>query len=740
MNKIGFLGMIALAGVLLGLSRPGSCQTSSDPGADNSSGDRLEEIVVTAQRRSENLQNVPIAITVVQGEDLAKSNFQQISDLQYLVPSLQYNPSSGGAFQIRGVGTQSFDFSSEQSVSVVVDDVVIDTQRDPGLIGLGDVQQVDVLRGPQGTLFGKNATSGVVAITTTKPILDQWSASVGASYGERNDRNVTGMVNIPMGATMALRVSVFEDGQDGYGTYTNNNTRLGTFHEEGARAKWLFEPTDDLEMLVIAEYARHTDNNAPTLISASPSIMAASAASGAVVSPNNVNDADPYTAATDSKSEGVSLRVNYKFGAQTLTSITAYHRFTTSGDDPVDAAPTALYLPFNIDEISTNKISQEVRLASPTGQFLEYVVGLYYDRLSLASTQEQWGTLGQSLPDDVFLAVTGAAGTSTNEDLFNTTNESKAVFGQAKLNFTNEFNVSLGARFTHDNNGQSYGFVTVPTSFVTLPIFAAPDQSAGSVSHNNISYSIKPTYAFAPNLMAYLSYATGYKGPGVAFVSSIYDPYKAETVRSYEVGMKSEWFDQRVRLNADIFREDYTDFQAQTYVQLPGGPGVFIIGNAGGLRSEGVEADITFRASSSLSLNGGITYAHSYFTNYVDGPSVYTNFPLTDAPRLEGNVAADYRYPVSNGYEITAHTNYAYRTQVYTVIAAPYSIVPGYGILGGRIGIAPRSGPWQVDIYGRNLLNRHFSAGAQEVAGLGILSSISQDEFRTVGVEARYSF
>jgi iron complex outermembrane receptor protein len=739
-NNISLLGMIALAGVLIGLPRPGSCQTSSDPGA-NSSSDRLDDIVVTAQRRNENLQNVPIAITVVQGEDLAKSNFQQISDLQYLAPSVQFNPGSGGTFQIRGVGTQSYDFSNEQSVSVVVDDVVIDTQRDPGLIGLVDVQQVEVLRGPQGTLFGKNSTSGVIAITTAKPVLDEWSATVSASYGERNDRDVTGIVNIPMGATMALRLSAFEDGQDGYGRDTVYDTRIGTFHEEGARAKWLFEPTEDLEMLLLAEYAKHTDNSVPILTSASPPTVAAVAAAGTAVGSNNVNDADPYTASIDSQSEGVSLRVNYKLGAQTLTSISAYHRFTTVGDAPVDAAPTALYLPINIDVIHTNKISEEIRLASPTGQFLEYVAGLFYDRLSLNSTQQQWGTLGSTLPDDVYLAVTGAAGTNTNEDLFNSTNESKAVFGQIKLNFTNQFNLSLGARYTHDDNGQSFGFVTIPTSFVTVPLFAAPALSSGSVSHNNISYSIKPTYAFTPNLMAYLSYATGYKGPGVAFVSSIYDPYKAETVKSYEAGVKSEWFDQRVRLNADIFREDYTDFQAQTLVFLPGGgPGVYIIGNAGGMRSQGVETDITFRATSSLSLNGGITYAHSYFTNYVDGTSTYTNFPLTYAPRLEGNVAADYRFPVSSQYDVTAHANYSYRTQVYTVIAEPYSIVPGYGLLGGRIGFAPHSGPWQVGVYGRNILNKHFSSGSEQLGGVGTLSSTSLDEFRTIGVDARYSF
>jgi len=158
------------------------------------------------------------------------------------------------------------------------------------------------------------------------------------------------------------------DGQNGFGRYSVYDSKLGTFHEEGARAKWLLEPTEALDMLLIAEYAHHTDNSTPTLISAaSPSIAAASAAAGAVIGPNNVNSADPYTSSTDNSSEGVSLRVNYKFGGETLTSVTAYHRFTTTSDAPVDAAPTALYLRINIDVIHTNKVSEEIRLASPTG-------------------------------------------------------------------------------------------------------------------------------------------------------------------------------------------------------------------------------------------------------------------------------------------------------------------------------------------------------------------------------------
>jgi len=157
-----------------------TAQTDASPAAqDAAQPHALEEVVVTAQRRAENLQVVPISVTVITGKTLEESNFQSVTDLQYLVPGVTYDPTQGSAFQIRGVGSESFDFSNEKSVSLVVDDVVMDGQRDNGLTGLQDIKSVDVLMGPQGTLFGKNATSGVISITTNDPVLDTWSAKAG---------------------------------------------------------------------------------------------------------------------------------------------------------------------------------------------------------------------------------------------------------------------------------------------------------------------------------------------------------------------------------------------------------------------------------------------------------------------------------------------------------------------------------------------------------------------------------
>jgi iron complex outermembrane receptor protein len=212
----------------------------------------LDQIVVTAERRQEKMQNVPISILSLSGEALQNSGYQSLTDLQYTTPGLTYDPTQGAAFQIRGVGSTSFDFSNAKSVNVVVDDVVMDAQRDLGITGLTDIERVDVLMGPQGTLFGKNSTSGVISITTVKPKLNEFSGKVYASYGERNDRTINGTVNIPLGHTAALRLSAFDVGQDGKGRYVTLNRNLGRVDEFGLRGRLLWQPIDDLEVILVA--------------------------------------------------------------------------------------------------------------------------------------------------------------------------------------------------------------------------------------------------------------------------------------------------------------------------------------------------------------------------------------------------------------------------------------------------------------------------------------------------------
>jgi iron complex outermembrane receptor protein len=741
------LGIFAACSTAALTANPACAQNTSpvaiDPAGAGSS--ELVEIIVTAQRRNENLQNVPIAVSVVQGAEIAQTNFREITDLQYMVPSLAFDPSNGGGFQIRGVGTQSFDFSNEQGVSIVLDDVVMDSQRSTGLIGLNDIDQVEVLRGPQGTLFGKNATAGVIGITTKKPVLNEFSANGSVSYGERNDHNVYGTINIPLGDTAALRISAFQEGQDGYGHFTVANTKLGTYREEGVRAKLLFEPSNDLEIMLLADYSHHWDDEWDMLIDSPPGITATSAANGAAIGVRNVNNADIFTDYTAIDDAGTSLHVNYTIGNQTFTSVTAYRYNGNRGNAPLDFVPTPLFVPYNVLDLQTHKFSQELRLASPTGQFFEYVAGLFYNDLKLYSTQLQLGEFGAPLPPNVYLAASGATNGPIGNNLavYDTDNRGEAAFGQVKFTFNEKFDLAAGGRLTHDNNSASTANVISnlgPAGYAFIPISNTPVPPFGTATNTNLSYRVSPQYHFNPQVMAYAAYSTGYKGPGVAFISGINDPYREETVKSYEVGVKSELFDRRLRLNADIFDEKYTDFQAQILTLVNNLP-IYLIGNAGGLTSKGVEGDLTFKPIQSLSLNGSVTYDEAYFTNYVDGPNIYTGNNLTNAPRWASSTAAEYTHPVGSGYQATVNANFYWRGETYTTIGDQAgSHVGGYGVLGSRLGFGPQQGSWHVGLYGRNLLDRYFPTGFFSNAPLGTGTLYNANARRTVGVYLDGSF
>jgi iron complex outermembrane receptor protein len=442
---------------------------------------------------------------------------------------------------------------------------------------------------------------------------------------------------------------------------------------------------------------------------------------------------------------GVSLHINYKLGNQTLTSVTAYRYDGNRNNNALDFVPSPLFLPINVQDVQIHKLSQEFRLASPTGGFFEYVAGLYYNDLKLYSTQFQLGALGATLPPNTYLSISGAANGPPGNDLelFHNDNRGTAAFGQVKFHFNEQFDLIAGGRVTHDNNSAAIANIVsnlAPRGSTIIPVSATPVPPSGTATDTNFSYRISPQYHFNSNIMAYATYSTGYKGPGVAFISGINDPYKAETVKSYEVGVKSELFDRHLRLNADIFDEQYKDFQAQIYKTINGLP-TFITGNAGGLASRGVEADFNFRPIQSLALNGAVTYDEAYFSDYVDGPNIYTGNNLTNAPRWASAAAIEYTRRAGAGYEVTANANYSWRSQTYAIIGDQTTThIGGYGLLGARIGFGSEEGRWHAGFYARNLLNRYFPTAFYLISGLGESQLYSPDARRTVGLFVNCSF
>ena len=760
---------------------------------DDSEG--LTDIVVTAQRRAEKAQSVPISITSVSGEAFEKTGYIALTDLQYVVPGVQFNPTQGAAFQIRGVGSTSFDLSNAKSVNVVVDDVVMDNQRDNGLIGLTDVSRIDVLMGPQGTLFGKNSTSGVIAITTNMPVLGKFSGDFYGSYGERNDHIANGTVNVPLGDNAALRVSGFEQGQDGVGRYVTINRNLNRVDEYGIRAKLLYKPLDNLEFVLAGEYTRHYDTSVRTSVGGpagsafapSAAITAQMAALGVISGEKNTDSADSYLGSIGVTNKGGSLHATYDIGDATLTSITAYRETSYNNNTPADLLPANVnaYLPFNQGKLSSNKFSQEVHLASPTGHFFEYLVGGFFNTLHAEQTQLQWGPLGGPVfsangdPIPTLYAQTGANDPVTGALLGNTVrfqsrNKTAAVFGQTKFTFTPQLSLTIGGRYNYDWSSQTIGYFNTDPEAITgySPTFiatsAAPtaDFRDGSKKAGKFTYRIAPQYTINPDVMLYATYSTGYKPGGIAFVGNKYDPYSSETVKSWETGIKSEFLEHRVRLNFDLYSSKYSDFQATILTPVSTGLGGFIlasaIGNAPGLRSRGFEASLAVRPVRDFSISGAVTYNDAKFTDYVASPTAnYTGTRLTNAPRWAATINADYTTEITSDLKVKAHIDYAYRSSTQTVtgallgdwLAAPvknadgtttpnasYSFIPAYGLVNTRVSLGKINDSVEVGVYARNLFNKYFSTGYQIYGTLGLLHYTTPDAYRTVGGYVKVSF
>ncbi|WP_395397440.1 TonB-dependent receptor [Novosphingobium sp. BL-8A] len=725
------------------------------------SDDALPEITVTAERRAESSQKVPLAIQSIDGEALAKTGYTSVTDLQYTMPGVQYDPTQGAAFQIRGVGSTSFDFSNAKSVSVVVDDVVMDGQRANGLTGMVDIERVDVLMGPQGTLFGKNATSGVIAVTTTKPKLGEWSLRGSASFGEHNERILNGTVNVPLGPIAALRVSGFDQAFDGFGRNVTLDRKVGSQHEYGGRARLYLEPSDSFNLTASADYAHHWDSSVRTPVSGqSAEVTAILNGLGVYPGPKSADTADSSFGQIKTVEWGASLRASAKIGDHELTSITAYRVTGYDNWTPADLTPTDqfAYIPFNLGQLDTDKFSQELHFASPTGGFVEYLVGAFYNRLHARQTQLQWSTGGKPLYDangtplPTLIALTGAIGQDGNASLFDAVNETMAAFGQLKFNFTPRLSLTLGGRYTHDNNSQSIDYVTIDPVKIAgyTPNFvassAAPAFDFGRVKGDNFSFRIAPTYQVADNVMLYATYSTGYKPAGIAFVGNKYAPYEDETVKAWEAGVKSEWFGRRLRFNLDVFRSDFKDFQATILTQIPDGAGgtinATVIGNAGGLRTQGVEGNLVVQPMRGLQLSGAVTYTDAKFTDYVyNATTNYTGSRLTNSPEWSGTAAIDYDHEFASGLGFRAHADYAYRSEYWTVVGQPdYSHVPGYGLVNTRVSVTLPNRPIEVGVYARNLFDKYFSTGWQQYGVLGLLHYTSPNARRTIGGFVNFSF
>jgi iron complex outermembrane receptor protein len=677
----------------------------------------LAEIVVTAQKREQNLQNVPIAVTAVSSDDLENAGIQNLLGIGSLVPSLNVTDSNGRlSMSLRGIGTVVGGPGVESPIALYVDGVYYSSTL-ASLLSFNNVSQIEVLKGPQGTLFGRNATGGLVQITTDSPS-QALAAKADLSYG--NYQTVTGRAYVGGGVTSDLvaDVALYAKHQnEGWGTNLFNGAQAyNVDHDESIRSKWIYTPGDLTKLTFIADYSNTLD----TL-----------GAYGVI--PGSRNPFSPVPAFDSGwnvditplpshrvEAEGASIRWDQNIGELKLASITAYRADQVGTFSDFDGTPIAyesLYL-YQRD----NQFSQELSLSSVSSGRLQWSTGLYY-----------FHSNSDTAPTSIALNDAGIRITFHGHQKA----DSEALFGQATYELFDATNLTLGGRYTTEKRS------ALGVSELLQPNGAPPDAAINinvpdkAVTFNKFTYRVSLDHRFSQETMAYVSANTGFKSGGYNVDSPLSPAFMPETLDTYEVGVKNDLFDRRVRLNVAGFHNSYKNIQVS---RVSGD--VYQTENGGTARTYGSDFDAEVLLTPDWHVSLGGLFESAIFTNYAGCPtgapgggvprffSNCTGKELPLATKRTFNVASEYTLHVGSG-SLAAHAGAYVNSGFYT---EPDNVIHQSGFVQFDASLRynfARHGLY-VQGYGRNLSNRRIiTFGGTEPTGV---QNVLYAEPRTYGI------
>lgn len=720
----------------------------------------LQEIVVTAQKRTQSLQDVPVSVQVVGGDMLQSRSESSVDALKKFDPSIQIDQGAEAAssgLRVRGIGTQSYSRGVEQSVAVVKDGVVaVDTAA--ALLDFNDVERVEVLRGPQGILFGKNASAGLLNITTKGPSFFL-EAGGQVSYGSNNLLQMNGYLSGPVSENLAVRVSGFRNTMDpllknGLAGGPEMNDR----NDWGVRAKVLFEPTSDISALLTWDHVER-DNLCCATVGVSYVDGGAAETAGAPVglendltylakvSPNYVN------------LDTISLELNYETGnGGTITSITGYENSINNNEYASENDGPAIFFMRNYGTTDMKQFTQELRYTSPKGGFVEYVAGLFYYNRQLDRTLDQQLNLNLQQGDLPYAFGLGRGRTLASDI------SSIAGFGNATFNLTDALRLSAGVRVQHDTADVDANNFKVDDGNFDTTIAPQAGTRYAKRDDDALSWRFAAEYDVAPDAMIYASVARGYKGMGVnglaTVVSAPVPIINPEIPTAYELGWKTEFADRRVRLNGSIYRTEFKDFQSQSIVTNPDtGVASFNLATAGALTTQGFELQLDTQLVDNLSLSGSVSYIDAEYDSFVGAPCYdgqtaaegcvnstqnLSGAPLPGISEWNFNVNGRYTVPIdSAGIDAYLMGTYYWRSD-FNPSTDPATKTPGYGLADLFLGVNTQDGRFGVQVFVKNLFDTFYttgySTGGANRTGYALQQSLAYDYKRRFGVAANFNF
>jgi len=731
----------------------------------------LGKVTVTARRREEDSQKVPTPITVVGGETLETQRVYKVQDLQQILPSVNvaFIHARQSSIAVRGIGNNPASDGLEGSAGVYLDNVYLGR---PGMavFDLLDIEQLELLRGPQGTLFGKNTTAGVLNISTRAPTFTP-ERSVEVSGGQDGYFQGKGTVSGALTDTLAGRVSAYRTRDDGYIKNIHDDNYLNGGERQGIRGQLLFKPNEDFDLRWINDYNEEDSSNGSMVVyGAADRFWQRAAAVGA----SPIRDPDRHKVNINSRQHvsvhqgGSSVEANWNLnGGYKLTSISAYRywHFTPANDEQLNVSAinnTGV-------EVHDRQFSQEIRLASPTGGFFDYVLGAYAFNQNLGNkTFTDYGPLA-----DRYLLGTNLNALNNTYSKANgkIETDSFALFAQGTWHLTDKLDFTAGLRGTYEEKDAKVERFD--------PVGGAPVTGAGAVVRRNqlgaydsgdlSLYSFAPSallslsYQFTDDLLGYASLSHGEKSGGVNLAvasaptagadSLLVGPERANDA---ELGIKTTLFDNRLQLNTNLFWTGIHGYQATTLYQPPGSTQIVsVLSNAGSVRSRGLEFEATALPLRGLTLNFNGSYNDVTYLSFKDAPcpaevSTQPNAPATcdltgqrvvGASKWIANLNGEYAWNLDDGIRPYVTGSYSYRSEAEgTLDNSDLSKIDGYGLANFSVGLRKDIGDGQLDasVWLKNAFDKDYYLAAFASINGSYTASVGQP--RTLGASVRYDF
>lgn len=666
----------------------------------------LEEVVVTAQHREENLQDVPIAITAIGSEDIRTADISDINAISLRTPGFSmgsFNPAQPQLF-IRGVGSNADGASEDQSVVVFVDGVYLGRTAGQAF-DLYDLERLEVLRGPQGTLYGKNAAGGAINIISQKPG-DELTAALELSGGDLGYFGVRGKVSGPLGETASGKLSFTHKERDGYvKSIVADLDDFNDFKSNGIRAQLLLMPSSDIEFLFTADYS--DDSRTSPGRNTGNRLLQGQIVQNSPYNPGFYENMLKYEPYAETETYGAALQADWHLESGTLTAITAYRQ---TDADVLDVSFAVAYEYLGLGSLDNRfdeqgkQFSQELRFAADMGDTLFWQSGVFYLNEDVQRTESNLIVCGLlcKVPPQTPIYLPKSSTEQNNET------NSYGIFTQATWNFHERWELTAGARYTYETKDAS-NIGTADGAFSILESYSVEMDESWKAFTPKLALN----YFISEDITGYATISTGFKSGGFQGMAptklAASTPFDEENLTNYELGIKGTVLDNSLRFNAVAFFTQYQDLQVliQT-VQSSGLPGPMLTRNAGEAESQGFEMELQWQLHPLLQLAGTYAYLDTRYTKLEGNLRPYEGNHLRNAPENAGSLSLIFDYPLANGY-FNARVDYTYKGDAYQDIANQEDAkMAAYHVTNLRVAYGSNSDRWELAAWVKNATDEEY--------------------------------